>query len=143
MIDSYMWGNVERMSPEAPVPIVNITKIESRLGGAANVALNIKSLGAEPILYSTIGDDQNGDLFLNLMKKENINCEGIQRIKNRATTIKTRIISENKHLLRVDEEETDDINDDTIIEKLENIILNHPIDVLFFKITIKDYFIKN
>ena len=133
MIDSYMWGNVERMSPEAPVPIVNITKKESRLGGAANVALNIKSLGAEPILFSTIGDDQNGDLFLNLMKKENINCEGIQRIKNRATTIKTRIISENRHLLRVDEEETDDINDDTIIEKLENIILNHPINVIIFQ----------
>ena len=111
MIDAYMWGEVNRMSPEAPVPIVEISKRESRLGGAANVALNIQSLGANPVLFCAIGDDHYADLFLDLMKKQNLPTNGVQKISSRSTTVKTRIISDNKHVLRVDEEETDTIEE--------------------------------
>lgn len=103
MIDSYMWGCINRQSPEAPIPIVDIEKYEKRLGGAANVASNIKALGGIPILCSVIGNDDKG--FFDLMKIENLSTEGILQ-EERKTTIKTRIISENKHQLRVDEEDT-------------------------------------
>ena len=133
MIDAYMWGDVHRMSPEAPVPIVEINKRESRLGGAANVALNVQSLGATPVLFSAIGDDHYGDLFINLMNEQNLTCEGIQKISNRNTTVKTRIISDNKHVLRVDEERTDFINDENITSKLEKLILANNFDVIIFE----------
>ena len=129
MIDAYMWGNIHRMSPEAPVPVVEIEKRESRLGGAANVALNIQSLGATPILFAAIGNDYQGDLFLNLMKEQNLSCKGIQKINDRNTTVKTRIISDNKHVLRVDEERTDTINDDNLSNQLEKMILENDFDV--------------
>ena len=103
MIDSYMWGSINRQSPEASIPIVDIEKYEKRLGGAANVASQIKALGATPILCSVIGNEDKG--FLNLMKHENLSTKGILQ-EERKTTIKTRIISENKHQLRVDEEDT-------------------------------------
>jgi rfaE bifunctional protein kinase chain/domain len=106
MIDSYIWGNIERNSPEAPIPIVAAKKHEKKLGGAANVALNIKSLGANPILCSVIGKNDNG--FIELMNKANLSLEGIIK-ENRITTNKTRIISNNIHQLRVDEEQTNDI----------------------------------
>ena len=77
MIDAYMWGSVNRMSPEAPVPVVEISKHENRLGGAANVAMNIKSLGARPILCSIIGDDIRGKELMNLMKEENLCVDAI------------------------------------------------------------------
>jgi len=133
MIDAYMWGSIHRMSPEAPVPVVEIEKRESRLGGAANVALNIQSLGATPILFAAIGNDYQGDLFLNLMKEQNLSCEGIQKINNRNTTVKTRIISDNKHVLRVDEERADTINDDNLSNQLEKMILENDFDVVIFE----------
>tara|TARA_B110000438_G_scaffold292993_1_gene332145 strand:- start:1025 stop:1996 length:972 start_codon:yes stop_codon:yes gene_type:complete len=133
MIDAYMWGSIHRMSPEAPIPVVEIEKRESRLGGAANVALNIQSLGATPILFAVIGNDYQGDLFLNLMKEQNLSCEGIQKINNRNTTVKTRIISDNKHVLRVDEERTDTINDDNLSNQLEKMILENDFDVVIFE----------
>ncbi len=77
MVDSYWWGSVNRISPEAPVPIVLVNKREYRLGGAANVALNIKQLGANPILCSVIGDDHEGEVFLDLLEKRNINSDCI------------------------------------------------------------------
>ena len=103
MIDSYMWGTVNRQSPEAPIPIVDIENYEKRLGGAANVASHIKALGATPILCSVIGNEDKG--FFDLMKRENLSTKGILQ-EERKTTVKTRIISENKHQLRVDEEDT-------------------------------------
>ena len=117
MIDAYMWGEINRMSPEAPVPIVEIQKHETRLGGAANVALNIQSLEAKPILCSVIGDDIHGDLFLDLMHKSNLSTEGILISKKRRTTLKTRVIANEKHQLRVDEEDTKPI-------QLENKFIN-------------------
>lgn len=104
MVDSYMWGKVERISPEAPIPIVSVNKYENRIGGAANVALNIQALGATPIICSVIGDDEKGNIFFELLKKRNISREGILIDSKRKTTVKTRIISNNQHLLRIDEE---------------------------------------
>ena len=69
MIDAYMWGDINRMSPEAPVPVVEVHTHENRLGGGANVALNLKALGATPILCSVIGDSNRGILFQDLMKE--------------------------------------------------------------------------
>ena len=110
MIDSYMWGSINRQSPEAPIPIVDVEKHEKRLGGAANVASNIKALGGTPILCSVIGNDDKG--FFDLMKAEKLSTEGILQ-EDRKTTLKTRIISENKHQLRVDEEDTFSISNES------------------------------
>tara|TARA_B110000908_G_scaffold67979_1_gene82134 strand:+ start:1334 stop:2308 length:975 start_codon:yes stop_codon:yes gene_type:complete len=106
MIDTYMWGEVNRMSPEAPVPVVEVKKHENRLGGAANVALNLKALGANPILCSVVGTGNRGILFEELMEEANLSTKGILSTNKRKTTIKTRVIAENKHQLRIDEEET-------------------------------------
>ena len=106
MIDTYMWGEVNRMSPEAPVPVVEVKKHENRLGGAANVALNLKALGATPILCSVVGTGNRGILFKELMDESNLSTVGILSTNKRKTTIKTRVIAENKHQLRIDEEET-------------------------------------
>ncbi len=104
MIDSYLWGDVSRISPEAPIPIIATSGRENRLGGAANVALNIQSLGATPILCSVVGDDMHRGVFEELMDKRKLNVDGIIYTSRRKTTVKTRIISQNQHLLRVDEE---------------------------------------
>ncbi len=133
MIDAYMWGNIHRMSPEAPVPVVDIEKRESRLGGAANVALNIQSLGATPLLFSAIGNDHYGDVFCMLMEKQKLSCEGLQKLSDRNTTVKTRIISDNKHVLRVDEENTKPITENSIIVELEKLIRSKKFDVLVFE----------
>jgi D-glycero-beta-D-manno-heptose-7-phosphate kinase len=110
MIDSYLWGKVERISPEAPVPIVSVNRRESLLGGAANVALNLKALGANPILCSVIGNDARGDEFLQLLMKAGLDTSGICRSDTRITTTKFRIIGNNAQMLRVDEEMDTDIN---------------------------------
>jgi len=133
MIDAYMWGNIHRMSPEAPVPVVDIEKRESRLGGAANVALNIQSLGAKPVLFSAIGTDHYGDVFMMLMEKQKLSCEGLQRLSDRNTTVKTRIISDNKHVLRVDEESTKPITEDFVATELEVLIRSKKFDVVIFE----------
>lgn len=104
MIDTYLWGNVARVSPEAPVPIVSGVIEENRLGGAANVALNIRAMGAVPILCSVIGEDHRGQLFLELLEEQNLSDLGLVMDEERVTTQKTRVISGNQHLLRVDEE---------------------------------------
>lgn len=105
MIDAYMRGSVTRVSPEAPVPIVNLTKTEERLGGSANVALNLLALGAQPILCSMVGSGANGSLFRSLMDKRGLTLDGIIQSDERKTTVKTRVIGNNQHLLRIDDEE--------------------------------------
>lgn len=112
MVDSYLWGVVDRISPEAPVPVVDVSNREERLGGAANVALNIKALGANPILCSVIGDEVKGDTFMNIIRDEGLPEQGIYRSKLRKTTTKFRIIGNNTQLLRVDEEDTFDLHAD-------------------------------
>ena len=106
MIDAYMWGDVNRISPEAPVPVVSVMQKEYRLGGAANVAKNIKSLDAMPIICSVVGNDESGKMFNNLLMQAGMSNEGIVMSTNRPTTVKTRVISSNQQLLRIDEEKT-------------------------------------
>ena len=110
MVDAYIMGKVDRLSPEAPVPVVNIEGSDMRLGGAANVALNIAALHAVPILCTIIGNDQEGTNFLNLIKEKGMPTEGILRSADRLTTTKTRVLGNKHQLLRLDQEMTSDIN---------------------------------
>jgi rfaE bifunctional protein kinase chain/domain len=123
MLDSYMWGKVERISPEAPVPIVSCHKKENRLGGAANVALNLKSLGAKPLMCSTIGADSQGGTILELMQKDLLSADMIIKDKTRKTTCKTRVISGSQQLLRIDEESNHFLSK-VVEKKLTENILN-------------------
>lgn len=104
MVDAYLFGAVHRISPEAPVPVVSVTGRENRLGGAANVALNLRSLGVRPILCSVVGDDEKGRIFGELMQEAGLTAEGIIASPDRKTTCKTRIIAGTQHTLRVDDE---------------------------------------
>lgn len=106
MVDAYMWGNVNRISPEAPVPIVEIQRRERRLGGAANVAVNIQSMGGNPVMCSVLGNDDESKEFLQIMYDHNMDKRGITTSDNRITTVKTRIIGNGTHMLRIDEEMT-------------------------------------
>lgn len=136
MIDSYMWGKVNRISPEAPVPIIAIHKKEKRLGGAANVALNIQAMGANPILCSVIGIDLEGQTFLDLLKKQKLSQKGILKSRDRITTEKTRIIGNNHQLLRVDEEIEEDISaseTQQLLTLISYIIQHDKIDVILFE----------
>ncbi|HCQ30678.1 MAG TPA: D-glycero-beta-D-manno-heptose-7-phosphate kinase [Flavobacteriales bacterium] len=136
MIDSYFLGKVHRISPEAPVPIISVDKKEHRLGGAANVALNLKSLGATPIVCSVVGNDSNAQLLMQLFEKESIATDNILLDESRVTTVKTRMIGNNTQLLRVDEEITDNINTDIeqkLIETIKNTIENSEIKVIIFE----------
>lgn len=125
MVDAYDWGKVERISPEAPVPIIHLTKRENRLGGAANVALNIKALGAKPILVAAIGDDLDGDDFLKLMDDEGMDKTGIIRSQSRVTTTKRRVIAGSQHILRIDNETDrplDESDSHLLLAKIEQLI---------------------
>ncbi len=136
MIDAYLWGNVERISPEAPVPIVQVHRRANRLGGAANVALNIKAMGAEPIICSVIGNDNQANAFIDLLAEENITSAGIMKSKNRVTTTKFRVIGNNAQMLRVDEEMVDElIPEDQLIfvKRIEKIVKNNKIDAVIFQ----------
>lgn len=104
MLDSYVWGHVERISPEAPVPIVRFNRRELRLGGAGNVLLNVQALGAEAIICSVIGADAPGDQLEEELCSRGLNCDGLIRSKDRITTIKERIIAGSQQVVRVDTE---------------------------------------
>jgi len=110
MIDSYTLGRIERESPEAPVPIINVEKEKIKLGGAANVALNIKSIGLEPVLCTIIGKDSEGQDFIRLCKKNNLNTNGVITDSSRKTTNKNRVIVDDKHIVRIDNENTHNID---------------------------------
>ncbi len=135
MVDSYMWGKVERVSPEAPIPIVSVTKKENRLGGAANVSLNLQALGATPILFSVIGNDEKGRRFRKLMEKNKLSSEGIFIDPLRITTVKSRIICNGQHIARVDEESTEFIDSNLeliILNAIQRTIETKNIDVIIF-----------
>ncbi len=134
MIDAYIVGKVERISPEAPVPIVSVSKKENRLGGAANVALNVKSLGAQPYICSVIGNDDGGKEITQLFEKAGVNCEGVVSSNSRITTTKTRVMGNNVQMLRVDEEITSPINQqesDNLVSAIEKLLPQ--IDVVIFE----------
>ena len=105
MLDAYILGNVTRVSPEAPVPVVSLNKKENRIGGAGNVALNLKNLGARPIIASVIGQDSEGDILEDLFNKRGISTDGLLKSTRRKTTVKTRVISSKQQLLRIDSED--------------------------------------
>lgn len=109
MIDAYLHGKVERISPEAPVPVVALRQRQNCMGGAANVALNIKSLGASVCLCSVIGNDRQGDVFMEMLENEKLPSTGIVRSKHRITTTKFRVMGNKTQMLRVDEEMTSDL----------------------------------
>jgi rfaE bifunctional protein kinase chain/domain len=135
MVDSYLWGKVDRISPEAPIPIVTVTKKENRLGGAGNVSLNIQALGATPILVSIIGDDEKGRTFSELMNENHLSSEGIFVDESRMTTVKTRIISGGQQISRVDQEISTVIGPDfekKVFEKITEIINKRKIHVVTF-----------
>lgn len=110
MLDNYRWGDVERISPEAPVPVVSIRKAESRLGGAANVAVNCKALGARVSVASVIGNDDDGKMMMQLLREQGIETDLIQQSDARITTTKTRILSRNQQMLRFDSEMKEELN---------------------------------
>lgn len=109
MLDKYWWGDIERISPEAPVPIVALHHEESRLGGAANVALNLKALGAKVSIASVIGDDANGALLTSLCADQGMDTSLLMKSKQRPTTSKIRVMSKNQHVLRLDDEITSEL----------------------------------
>jgi len=124
MLDRYLWGSVKRISPEAPVPIVKVEKTSLVLGGAANVAANIVGLGGKAILVGVTGDDAEADALVELLEKSAISSESIVRVKNRPTTIKTRIVAHNQHVVRIDQETNESLAKevaDQIFDKIENL----------------------
>jgi len=136
MIDTYIEGKVERISPEAPVPVVNFKDRYSRLGGAANVALNIKALGAEPIICTVIGKDDQADLFMKLINEAQLSPKGILQSDERITTTKTRIIGNNQQLLRVDHERSNEISSSaefTLIEAVKEYCEKDEVEVIIFQ----------
>lgn len=136
MIDAYWWGGVNRISPEAPVPVCAVNDKESRLGGAANVALNIAAMGANPILCSVVGEDYQGHQLCELMEKQNMDTKGIVFSSNRPTTIKTRIIGNKTQMLRIDEETDVNISlseEKVFVAKIEEIINTEKINAIIFQ----------
>lgn len=127
MLDSYMWGSVERISPEAPVPIVTLERKEERVGGAGNVALNLQSLGARAFVISVTGEDTEGDRLHKLFREQHINTDYSVSSPERITTNKTRVISRNQQMMRLDAEMTANLTlqeEARLIESFERFVQN-------------------
>ncbi|MFW5759127.1 MAG: bifunctional heptose 7-phosphate kinase/heptose 1-phosphate adenyltransferase [Bacteroidota bacterium] len=136
MIDSYLWGRVDRISPEAPVPVVALHHRENRMGGAANVALNVQSLGAKPLLCASIGDDESGHNFLNLMGKQRLDTSAIITVPGRITTTKHRVIGNNMQMLRVDHETDQELDESLthdLFSKIEQLVAQKQVDAILFE----------
>lgn len=135
MLDAYVMGKVNRISPEAPVPIVSLENEDARIGGAGNVSLNLLALGANPIICGVIGEDTSGDKLLNLFEKNGISTDGLVKSMARKTTVKTRVISNKQQLLRIDSESTFPLLESEEI-KLNNTIqniINQGVDGIIFE----------
>lgn len=136
MLDTYWWGNVERISPEAPVPVVALKNKELRVGGAANVALNSVSLSAQTTIISVIGNDDDGKELMKLLAENNINTSYIISSDKRITTNKTRVMSRNQQMMRLDAEMTTDLDTDLEDQLLKNVrtyFAEHKPDILIFE----------
>lgn len=123
MLDRYFWGSVTRVSPEAPVPVIDLEHETFHLGGAANVASNLNSLGIKSVLCGIIGNDNSAEMFEQICKERGIDPSGLYRDENRPTTVKTRIIGNNQQIVRLDREVRDSINkdgEDHILQTLKN-----------------------
>ena len=120
MVDRYFWGEIERISPEAPVPVVEVSEENYNLGGAANVVNNLAALGTQPIPFGVIGDDDAGKSLKDILSRQSLDNSCVFVSKDRPTTVKTRVIARNQHVVRVDRESRNDLPDDiqdSIIEK--------------------------
>lgn len=136
MVDAYLYGKVERISPEAPVPVVSLTRRVEMLGGAGNVALNVRSLGAQTHLCAIVGKDQRGDQFTELLKKADISAQGMITSPSRITTTKFRIIGNNVQMLRVDEESDNDLSEQEasmLITRARKITERHNINAIILQ----------
>jgi rfaE bifunctional protein kinase chain/domain len=135
MLDAYVMGKVNRISPEAPVPIVSLENEDARIGGAGNVALNLLALGAKPIICGVIGEDSSGDKLLNLFEKNGISTDGLVKSIARKTTVKTRVISNKQQLLRIDSESTFPLLESEGIKLNDTIqnIINQGVDGIIFE----------
>ena len=136
MLDTYMWGRVERISPEAPVPIVSLKKQEFRIGGAGNVALNVKSLGAEVFVLSVTGNDDHATILQQLLYENNIRTDYLLKSDDRITTNKIRVISRNQQMMRLDAEITSDLDamdEDSLLDQVASFIEKEDPDVMIFQ----------
>ncbi|MGN6530496.1 MAG: bifunctional heptose 7-phosphate kinase/heptose 1-phosphate adenyltransferase [Ginsengibacter sp.] len=146
MLDTYWWGNVERISPEAPVPVVAVSKREQRIGGAGNVALNVQALGASVSLLTILGDDEDGIQLKKLLQEKDIDTRFILESKKRITTNKIRIISRNQQMMRLDAEivyDIDDSDEEKLQNQIEKFILTEKPDVVIFEDYNKGILTKN
>ena len=136
MLDTYMWGYVDRISPEAPVPVVSLHHKEYRIGGAGNVALNCQSLGANVSVLSVTGDDSEAIILQELLESHCIDTSYLIKSTDRITTNKTRIISRNQQMMRLDAEITHDLkqkDEEILLEKVQNYIAANDPDVIIFE----------
>lgn len=136
MLDTYWWGNVDRISPEAPVPVVALKKKELRVGGAANVALNAVSMGAKTTVLSVIGKDDDGEELIGLLKEAGIETGYVLQDADRITTNKTRIMSRNQQMMRLDAEITSDISkqsESLLLEQVKKLFATEKPDILILE----------
>lgn len=134
MIDRYWWGNVSRISPEAPVPVVNLKTTSLAPGGAANVAANVAGLGANPFLVGVVGVDQEAKLLPEILSSANISSDFLVRLPSRPTTVKTRIVAHNQQIVRIDQESKESLSETdeekvwkivkTVLEKIDVIVIS-------------------
>ncbi len=137
MVDRYLSGTVDRISPEAPVPVVRVREEENRPGGAANVALNVRALGAVPVLLSVVGDDEAGRDFTDrLLPGLGLSTAGILSSRERRTTLKTRVLAQRQQLLRADFEDTHDLSareETALLERLEELLTRQSPSVIILQ----------
>jgi len=136
MLDRYLTGSVNRISPEAPVPVVLHSSTQDRLGGAANVALNIQSLGGVPLLCSVVGQDADGQALQDLLPRSGISGDGLVFSSSRCTTVKTRVLGNNQQMLRIDSEHTHDLSAEEealFLKKIKALLDTHAVRVIILQ----------
>jgi D-glycero-beta-D-manno-heptose-7-phosphate kinase len=134
MLDRYLWGSVTRISPEAPVPVVDVDRTEVRLGGAANVALNLGSMGAQVSVCGVIGNDENGLMLMSCLSREGFDTRNVLQTDSRPTTTKTRVIGNNQQILRIDQEVREEIGADLRAKLLEDLLKDiHRFQAIIFE----------
>lgn len=136
MLDTYWWGSVNRISPEAPVPVVSMHHREQRIGGAGNVALNLVSLGAQTTVFTVLGDDDDANMLLALLNDNYINTEYILKCSDRITTNKIRVMGRNQQMLRLDSEVTHDIlntDEEKLIKTFRDYTDSEKPDIIIFE----------
>jgi len=121
MLDRYYWGSISRISPEAPVPVVEVESQSTRLGGAANVANNIASLGGIPLMIGVIGDDSGGKRLRSIVEEAGFPTAGLVIDKSRPTTTKTRVIAHSQHVVRIDQEVKNDVGKEILAKILDTL----------------------